>query len=65
MEFIKCERCNTYSEPTEHKLRHSYGGNHLDLCWNCIDELERFELEYDAFECGYPSVEAYLARDRY
>lgn len=31
-----------------------------DLCSNCTEEEEQRQLRYDAFECGYGSVEEYL-----
>lgn len=57
MDYIKCKECGNYDEPLGGNLRiMSYTP---DLCSDYTEEEQR-QLRYDAFECGYGSVEEYL-----
>lgn len=61
LDFVKCDVCGKYDERIDHNLQMTGVNGVPNLCGECIEESERKNLAYDAYECGFDSVEDYLA----
>jgi hypothetical protein len=61
VDYIKCDVCGKYDEKIDHNLRMTGISSVPNLCRKCIEESERKNLAYDAYECGFDSVEEYVA----
>ncbi|AEO93669.1 gp411 [Bacillus phage G] len=65
MNYLKCEVCGNYDEIPERTIRLHGKFGVSSVCGACIEKKDREQLEYDASECCYDSVEEYLAGENY